>query len=455
MSAYAGVALLDLLYLAVGTAALAGLGVARTVRGVLLHAGLALVVGWALIGTAASMLLTAGLAAVVWQIVVVAVLLIAAALLLGRRVPARPPRLLGSEPGPQTWLAVAGAAVLVVYLEALFWRARFAEPSDWDAWSFWLPKAKSIVYFGGLDTSTGGFTSFANSDYPPFAPAVESLVFRFAGEVRTDVLPLQHWILTVGFFGALAVLLARRVPAWILWPSLALLALMPGFTRLVGSSLADEPLAMTVALAGICAALWLLDDDPRLAALAGAFLVAATLLKNEGLLYALLIAILMAIIARGRRALVAGALAAAVVVSIAPWKLWLSGHDIPRTALYDPGDLLRPGYLADRSERLWTAIQDVPGYFFSWDAWLVALPLALALAIALMRVRPRLSLFVLGTVGISFAGNLAVYWVSREPIGWYISTTADRTSATSAVFCAAVIPLLAAEALRTRRTPST
>ena len=57
------------------------------------------------------------------------------------------------------------------YSGGVDWRARFAEPSDWDAWSFWLPKAKSIVYFGGLDTSTGGFTSFANSegwiDIPP------------------------------------------------------------------------------------------------------------------------------------------------------------------------------------------------------------------------------------------------------------------------------------------------
>ena len=451
MSAYAGIVLLDLVYLAVGAAVLAGMGVARTLRAQLLHAGLALVTGWALVGTAASMLLTAGLAASVWQILLVAATFVTTALLLARRIPSRPARLLGSAAGFQTWAAVAGAAVLVVYLEALFWLSRFAQPSAWDAWSFWLPKAKSIVYFGGLDTSGGGFTSFANSDYPPFAPAVESLAFRFAGEVRTDVLPVQHWILAVGFFGALAVLLARRVPQWLLWPSLALLALMPGFTRLVGSSLADEPLSMLVALAGVCAALWLLDDDARVVGLAGLFLVAATLLKNEGLLYALLIAMLLALVARGRRLIVPAALAAASVLAIVPWKLWLSANDIPANAAYDPADLLRPRYLADRSDRLWTALADVPGYFVSWDAWLVALPLALVLAVAVVRVRPRLTAFVVGTVAIGLAGNLAVYWVSREPIGWYISTTADRTSATLAVFCAAVVPLLAAEALRPRR----
>ena len=452
MSPYAGIVLLDLLYAAVGAAVLAGLGIARSTRAALLHAGLALIVGWALVGTAASMLLTAGLAAAVWQILLAAALPAAAALFLARRVPARPARLLGSARGVQTWLAVAGAAVLVVYLEALFWRSRFSQPAAWDVWSFWLPKAKSIVYFGGLDTSVGGFTSFANSDYPPFAPAVESLTFRFAGDVRTDVLPMQHWVLAAGFFAALAVLLARRVPQWILWPSLSLLALMPGFTRLVGSSLADEPLAMLIALAGVCGALWLLDDDPRLVALAGVFMIAATLVKNEGLLYALLIAVLLALLAGRRRMLVPAALGGAAVLAILPWKLWLSAHDVPRNAAYDPGDLLRPGYLADRSERLWTALHDVPGYFLSWDAWLLALPLALALAAVLVRTRPRLSAFVLGTVAVGFAGNLVVYWVSRDPIDWYISTTADRTSATLAVFCAAVIPLLAAEALASRRS---
>lgn len=454
MSAYAGIALLDAVYLAVGAAALAAIGMARTVRAVALHAGLALVVGWAVVGTVASMLLIAGFSGAVWQILLAAAVLIVGGLLLARRVPARRPRLVGSPAGPQTWIAVAGAAVLVVYVEALFWRSRHAAPTDWDAWSFWLPKAKSIVYFGGLDTSAGGFTSFANSDYPPFAPAVESLAFRFAGDVRTDVLPLQHWVLAVAFFAALAVLLARRVPQWIVWPSLALLALMPSFTSLVGSSLADEPLAMTVALAGVCGALWLQDGDPRLAAVAGVFLVAATLLKNEGLLYALLIAAMLAVLAPRRRVLVPLALGGAAVLALVPWKLWLSAHDVPRNAAYDPGDLLRPGYLADRSDRLWTALQDVPAYFLSWDAWLVALPLALALAFALVRTRPRLSAFVLGTVGVGFAGNLAVYWVSREPIDWYISTTADRTSATLAVFCAAIVPLLAAEALRPGRAPA-
>ena len=47
-------------------------------------------------------------------------------------------------------------------------------PLQWDAWAFWLPKAKSLLDFGGLDTAVGGFTSFANPGYPPLVPALEA-----------------------------------------------------------------------------------------------------------------------------------------------------------------------------------------------------------------------------------------------------------------------------------------
>src|SRR5215213_7742151 len=122
MSPYVGIALLDALYLAVGFAVVAGIGVARTPRALALHAGLALVVGWALMGTVASMLLIAGLSAAVWQVVLCAAVVVAAALPAARRVASRPARVLGAEAGWQTWIAVGGGALLLVYLEALFRR---------------------------------------------------------------------------------------------------------------------------------------------------------------------------------------------------------------------------------------------------------------------------------------------------------------------------------------------
>ena len=42
-------------------------------------------------------------------------------------------------------------ALVVVYMEALFRAARLQGLSAWDAWAFWVPKAKAIYFFGGLD----------------------------------------------------------------------------------------------------------------------------------------------------------------------------------------------------------------------------------------------------------------------------------------------------------------
>ena len=450
MSEYLGIALLDLVYAGVGSCALVGLGLVRSGRSFVLHLGLALLVGWALVGTVTSMLLIAGLAAVVWQVLAVSVLVAAACLALTLRVATAITRFAPNPGGLATWVAAGGAGVLLVLLEALGRRSLNSEPSDWDVWSFWLPKAESIVYFHGIDTSVGGFTSFTNSDYPPFAPAVDSLTYRFAGSVDNGIVPLQHWVLAVAFFGALAVLLARRVAPWILWPSLAVLALMPSYVHLVGSALADEPLSACVAVAFVCAALWLLDRDPRLIAVAAVFCVAATLLKNEGVSFTLLIAVLLALTARGRRVVAPLAIAASGILAIIPWRLWLSANDVARTPAYDAHDFLRPDYLAEHIDRLGIAVQEATPYFFSWSAWLLALPLALVLAVALARSRPSLGGFALGAALFALVGNIAIYWVSTFPIHWYIRTTADRTSSTVAVFCAALTPLLAAEALRAR-----
>jgi len=451
LNEYVGIVLLDVVYLLVGAALVVGLGFARALRSFLPYTGLALVVGWALVGSAEALLLTAGLSGSGAEAIAAAAVLTVAALALTRVVRPRAVRFVPTPRGALTWLAAGGLAVTLLELAALLRRALYDQPLAWDAWSFWLPKAESIVYFHGIDTSPGGFTSFTNSDYPPFAPAVESLTYRFAGRVDNGILPLQHWVICAAFVGALAVLLARRVPAWVLWPSLALLLLMPSFNHLLGSSLGDEPLSMAVALGAVTAALWLLEADDRLAVLCSAFLVAATLLKNEGLLYALLIALLLAATARGRRIVVPVALAAVSVAAIVPWKIWLRANDIPRNPAYDPHDLLRYHYLAERISRLGVAIREMPPYFFSWGAWLLALPLALVLAAVVVRRRPALAAFVLGAVAVPFAWYLVEYWITTFPIHWNIRTSADRTSASLAVLCAAVTPLLAAEALRSDR----
>jgi hypothetical protein len=446
-------------YVVVGLAVLIGLGLVRARVDALRLAGLGLVVGWAVTGIGVSLLLVAGLdltvpaTVAVWGIVALGALLVARAGAFRRGVePSRGVRL--TRPrlrSPGDAVALAGAGVLAGYLGLLGWRA--AIPNGLlhaDVWNFWLPKAKTIYYFGDLDTGTGGFTSQTSPDYPPLLPALEAVVFRFVGEADALRLPLAHWVVVVGFFAALAALLAPRVRPAVLWPSLAMLALMPMLGNLVGSSLGDEPLAMLFALAGVCSALWLSDRAWRLAALGGLFLAAATLTKNEGLMLSLVLVAVLALAARSRRGLVtAAALAGASLVAFAVWKAWLERNGVPPNYAYDFGDLFRPGYLADRLERLEYGAGQLLEELFSLSKWLLVVPATLVLAAILGRARPALAVLVLATTALAFLGYATIYWISSVELHFYVDNNVERVVAPTVVFLAALFPLLLEEALTT------
>lgn len=108
---------------------------------------------------------------------------------------------------------------------------------------------------------------------------------------------------------------------------------MPMLARLIGSSLADEPLALLYALVGVCSALWLLDRDWRMAALGSVFLVAGTLTKNEGLMLSFALALVVALVAR-RRPVVPLLIAGGPLLAFLAWKGWLSQHGVPPNYAY-------------------------------------------------------------------------------------------------------------------------
>ncbi len=454
--AYLGVAALDVLLLAAGLAFLYGLGLVRSARQAVRWSGLGLFVAWALTGVLGSLEAMAGLALTVPELIVTIAVIAAAGLLLGRRIPAAPRRPQPSAGGLAAWIAVGGAAVLLVYLEALFRRARLSVTTSWDAWAFWIPKAESIVYFHGIGTGPGRFESFANPDYPPMAPVMDAVTFRFMGRIDPAVLPPQHWVIVVAFLGAIAALLATRVPPVVLWPSLAGLALLPDFGGLVGSSLGDEPLSLVFGVAGVCAALWLLEREPRYAALVVVCMTAAALTKFEGLTLALLLASILALGGSTRRywrAPVAVALLP-VLVRFA-WKVWLHTHHVVTTGAYSFSKLIHPGFLWHRIGRFDAAVSALPGYLLDPGRWFVTVPVALALALLLAWRRGALTLLVLGTAVTAFFGLAAVYWVSAYPVHWYLATSASRVVSSTAIFCGALLPLLLAEALAAEEQPAT
>lgn len=443
----AGLIALDALLLAVGMAVLYGLGLVRSRWSALRFVGLALFAGWALIGIGGSLAAVWGAALAAWEIVVISAAIAAGAVVLSRRVPAARLGRSLRERGWAAWVAAAGAAVLLVYLEALFRRGKLQVSTAWDAQAFWIPKAAAIVFQGGIKGGAVGWPGFANPDYPPLAPVQDAIAFRFMGRVAPAGLPLQHWVIAVAFLGAVAGLLAGRVRPLLLWPGLALLALMPSFGDLVGSSLGDEPLALLLALAGVCGALWLLDRDARYLVVCGICTSAAAITKVEGLPGALLVALLLLAATRFRPWRQLLPLVAVPVFVDLPWRHWLSVHHISSNSAFPYSKLLDPGYLSGRAGRLGTALVDLPGYLFSLDRWLLAVPVALLLAALLVRRRSDLALLVFGTAVLAFLGNAAIYWISPLPLDWYIQTSAPRVVSSTVLFCAAVAPLLLSEAL--------
>ena len=448
--AYVGLALLDAAYLAAGLGLLAGLGYVRSARSAARLAGLAFTVGWAAAGVSMVLALVLGLALERWQILAICGALAVGGLGASRRT--RPV----TEPAPPSavggqWLALVSIGVLLLYAQALGRRA-FAAAASYhqDAWAFWLPKAKSIVLLGGLETGPGGATSFAHADYPPLVPALEAASFRFAGGLEASLLPVQEWVLAVGFVAALGGLLSRRVQPVVLWSSLALLALMPTFGRHNGLSLADQRLAMLFALAGVCAALWLREGEGRHAILCGLLLAAAALTKKEGLLLGLVLVAVLVLASAGelrtRWRTLAGLLAVPVA-AVLPWRIWLAVNDVASSRDYRLSRLLDPGLLVDRGDRLRIALTELPGYVLGPGRWLLAVPLVLVAALLIVARERALAVLIVGTILACFLGLAVVYWVGDLPVESYIDTSAERAVSSLVLFAAALFPLALASAL--------
>jgi hypothetical protein len=412
------------------------------------------VVGWASFGSVASVALMLGGSLAGWRLPLVALTTAALAAALPRPAPAEP----AAAPAPietGRWRLVgpALAAVAALYGAVVLATALVpASDTHWDSWAFWLPKAQAVFHFGGLDTGPGGFTSFANPEYPPFAPVTEAAAFHAMGSDEILALPLQHWILAAAFVGAVAALLSPRVPAALLWPFLAMLVLAPGLEPYILSSLADPQVAYLIALAVAAAALWLLERRTAYVTLAALLLVAATFTKTEGFLLAALVPVSLVVAAprearRHWRSL--AALLALPVLALVSWKVWLAAHEQRLgSELYDVGDAFRPGFLADRSERLTYALEELLGLVLAPGRWLLVVPALLAAGALAARSQRRLTVFSFAWLTIAFLGLASVYWIATVDVVWFVDTSAERVLLSLSCVAGALTPLLVAEASR-------
>jgi hypothetical protein len=295
-------------------------------------------------------------------------------------------------------VTAVGIALAALLLEAMFRSARLQSLQAYDAWAFWVPKAKAIYYFGGLDHQL--FTTLANPTYPPLVPILDAAAFHAMGSADVSSFHLQYWFLVVGATAAVAGCLYRHVPAWLLWPSLLLVLTVPRMASGLLVPQADVLVDVLFVVGVLLLVLWLRDARGwRLAAVAVLF-AGAGLTKREGLLFAAAALGVGLAASFGRcRAVWPRLLAVAALVAVAalPWRLWYARQGIGGEAPSDAGaggsvdrmlDALRLSFDVLFDTTLWSVVPIVAlvavGAAFVWGDRRVAAYLAAVLALVFL-----------------------------------------------------------------------
>ena len=263
-----------------GAYAVLGITLLWAIRGlprwtdVLRLAGLGYLLGVAAFGVVWTQLLVLGVPLSGWGLVLSLVCGTVAAGGCGR--PPRPPaaarlRRPGRHaPTAAVLVTAAGVALTGLLLEALFRSARLQSLQAYDAWAFWVPKAKAIYFFGGLDQQV--FTTFPGPTYPPLVPILDAAAFHAMGSA--DV---SRSICSTGSSSSARSqrspgCLYRHVPAWLLWPSLVLVLAVPRVASGLLAPQADVLVDVLFVVGALLLALWLRDGRGwRLAAAAVLF----------------------------------------------------------------------------------------------------------------------------------------------------------------------------------------
>jgi hypothetical protein len=330
-------------------------------------------------------------------------------------------------------ISIAGLAVVRSVAQPL---------SAWDAWSFWTPKAESIVYFHGL-SSAFLRSGVANADYPAFGPALESAAFRFMGQFDTTLVHIQFSLLFVAFVAAVGESLRRWAEPKKLGAVLIVIAAAPAMYAQSTDAYADVPLAIYVSLGAFLFWIGIRERLRASLALAALFLAAAMATKTEGTVFATAVALSLLCVARRARLQILAVLITAAAVSVLPWHLWLVANHVHGTYSF------HPDYLVERGSRFARALADLSGNLLDPAQWLL-LPVLVIVAVIVGVAGQHRSeaLFVLGILAISILALDVTYWGSSYPFAWYLRTSASRVVTTPLLVAATFTPLLISSASR-------
>jgi hypothetical protein len=302
-----------------------------------------------------------------------------------------------------------GVALTGLLLEVLFRAARLQGLQAYDAWAFWVPKAKAIYFFGGLDHQV--FTTFANPNYPPIIPILDAAAVHAMGSADVTTFHLQYWFLVVGATAAIAGCLYRHVPAWLLWPSLVLVLSVPRIASGLLVPQADVLVDVLFVVGALLLALWLRDGGGWRLAAAAVLLAGASLTKREGLLFAAAALAVALGASYGRHRLAWPrllAVAAVVAAAAVPWRLWYRSNGIGGEA---PADAGAGGSL----DRMLDALRLSFDVLFDTTLWSVVPVVALvAVGAALVWGDRRLAAYVAVLLGLVFLGGAWVTYAFHE-----------------------------------------
>jgi hypothetical protein len=404
-------------------------------------AGLAYIGGVAVVGTTWTLLVIVGVPFPGWTVLAVPAAAIALGLVGAVRAGRARPRRSALALGRGAFVSAVGIAATGLLLEAMFRGARLSGLYWWDAWAFWVPKAKILYLWGGLDKEL--FSTLPGSGYPPLVPVLDAAAFHAMGSADVVTLHIQYWLFGVGFVWALAGLLAEHVPSWILWPFVLLMIVAPRIGPRFFITEADLLLDVLFALAALLLVLWVRDRAPWRLIATAVLMSAMVSTKREGLLLVAVLVVSAALVSlrEWRYALPRIGVVVFVVAAVAaPWRIWYVANGIKGEAPTDPTPDL---------DRLWPSVRLALDVLFSSDYWSVIVPVAIgAIVLAALARQFVFAGFAGAAVLLVIAGGAWITWAIPE-----LPITEDlggnpivRYMGAAALLCVATSPLLIASA---------
>ena len=333
-------------------------------------------------------------------------------------------------------------AVTVAFVVPFFRLATVKPLYAIDGWAIWGTRARALYLFGHPIPAVFANPTYQALQHPLLLPALEALDARAMGTFDGTLVQLQLVGFAVAFVGGAWGLLRDRVPALLLAAVLLAAITTPTFIYQLQSNFADVPVAIFIALGVASLGVWLRGGGEGLLPAAALFLGAAALTKNEGEMFALMAFLAAALVAQHSQLRPLALAALAVVAVDLPWRIWLWAHHV-KIAEYSLTSLFNPSYLYDHRSRVGPSAHELWRQLWRLEAFSFVVPLVLlGLAGALLLRRFRPAAFAGLWLLLSFAGLVAIYWISTNKVASHLSNSSDRTIDSIVFGGALLVPVL-------------